>query len=131
MSQTRQTAAIDHLLARFAHSAQEPPPQRWRYLEAAHVLAQNHFALHWRAHWRMLRHAITLRDGFEIRGQLGHLLMTPISHLVRFVPRGNTGRAIVPAMQPMVPGAAVREVIAQAMQATDPTADAHDAKPAP
>ena len=119
MNATRQRAAFGLLIQRFHASAGAPAPERWRYLEAAHVLAQNRYSfwLHWRAHWQMLRFAIALRDGFEIRGQLGHLLMTPISHLVRFVPQGNTGRAIVPAMQPMVPTPAVRECLADALQA--------------
>lgn len=132
-SRTRQRAAFEHLLARFDASTAESTPRRWRYLEAAHVLAQNRysFLLHWRAHWRMLQFARTLKDDYEVRGQLGHLLMTPISHLVRFVPPGNTGRAVMPAMQPMVPSPQVRECIAEAMAATDPAAPATSAHPGP
>ena len=51
MSQTRQRAAFDYLLQQFAASAGQSAAQRWRYLEAAHVLGQNRLALHLRAHW--------------------------------------------------------------------------------
>ena len=58
MSQTRQRAAFDYLLQQFAASAGQSAAQRWRYLEAAHVLGQNRLALHLRAHWQMLRFAV-------------------------------------------------------------------------
>ena len=45
MSQTRQRAAFDYLLQQFAASAGQSAAQRWRYLEAAHVLGQNRLAL--------------------------------------------------------------------------------------
>ncbi|WP_312304924.1 DUF3703 domain-containing protein [Pulveribacter sp.] len=116
----RQDAAYEHLLAAFAASSAEPPAQRWHYLEAAHVLGQNRFTLHWRAHWHMLRYARQLDDAFETRGQLARLALTVVGHVVRRLPQGNTGRAIVPALQSMVPSAPVRERIAQAMAAVAP-----------
>lgn len=120
MSQARQRAAFAHLLRRFRASADEPTPQRWRYLEAAHVLGQNRLDLHWRSHWHMLRFALRLGDGREARGQLARLALTPLGHLVRRLPQGNIGRANVPALQPMVPSPAVRACITAAMAATQP-----------
>ena len=118
MSQTRQRAAFDYLLQQFAASAGQSPAERWRYLEAAHVLGQNRLGLHLRAHWQMLRFAQALGDKFEVMGQLRHLCMAPVGHLVRRMPYGNNGRAIVPALRPMVPNALLRACIAQAMQAS-------------
>ena len=118
MSQTRQRAAFDYLLQQFAASAGQSAAQRWRYLEAAHVLGQNRLALHLRAHWQMLRFAQALGDKNEVWGQLRHLGMAPLGHLVRRMPYGNNGRAIMPALRPMVPNAALRACIAQALQAS-------------
>lgn len=117
MSQTRQQAAFDHLLQQFAASAGQGTAQRWRYLEAAHVLGQNRLGLHLRAHWQMLRFARVLGDRHEVLGQLRHLGMAPLGHLVQRMPYGNNGRAIARPLQPMVPSAALRECIAQALQA--------------
>lgn len=117
MSQTRQRAAFDHLVQQFHASAGQANAQRWRYLEAAHVLGQNRLSLHLRAHWLMLGFARSLGDKFETTGQLRHLAMAPFGHLVRRMPYGNNGRAIVPPLQPMVPNAALRACIAEAMRA--------------
>lgn len=119
MSQQRQRAAFEHLLAQFQASSAEPAHQRWRYLEAAHVIGHNRIDLHWRAHWHMLGYARALGDKEEARGQIGHLAMVPIGHLVRRVPQGNTGRALVPAMQNMMPSQAVRACMTAAMQAIE------------
>jgi hypothetical protein len=43
--------------------------------------------------------------------------MAPVGHIVRRMPYGNNGRAIVPALHPMVPSAALRRCISEAMQA--------------
>ncbi|WP_404302818.1 DUF3703 domain-containing protein [Alicycliphilus denitrificans] len=118
MSQTRQRAAFNYLLQQFAASAGQGPAQRWRYLEAAHVLGQNRLGLHLRAHWQMLRFAQALGDKFEVTGQLRHLCMAPVGHLVRRMPYGNNGRAIAAPLQPMVPSALLRACIAEAMQAS-------------
>ena len=120
MSQTRQRAAFDYLLQQFAASAGQSAAQRWRYLEAAHVLGQNRLGLHWRAHWQMLRFARQLGDAPEARGQWARLGLTLVGHLVRRLPQGNIGRASVPALRPMVPSVAVRACITEAMQATQP-----------
>ncbi|GAB1386675.1 hypothetical protein MASR1M59_18230 [Melaminivora sp.] len=116
----RQRAAFEHLLAAFAASQGQPPQQRWPWLEAAHVVGQNRLLLHWRAHWQMLRYAQQLNEAAEIRGQRARLLLTLLGHLVRRLPQGNTGRAHIPAFRTMVPSAAVRERITQAMQAVAP-----------
>ncbi|SDM37830.1 Protein of unknown function [Oryzisolibacter propanilivorax] len=116
----RQAAAFDYLLAAFQASAGQPPAQRWPWLEAAHVVGLNRLALQWRAHWHMLAYARALGDGFEVRGQWARLGLTVLGHLVRRLPQGNTGRAIVPAFRSMVPGPLVRERITQAMAAVAP-----------
>jgi len=118
----RQAAAFEHLLAAFHASADLPPRERWHRLEAAHVVGQNRMALHWRAHWQMLAFARQLGDAAEVRGQLARLALTPLGHLVRRLPQGNTGRASVPAFQAMVPGPAVRALIVQALAAVAPPA---------
>lgn len=120
----RQRAAFEYLLAAFRASTGERPGQRWHYLEAAHVLAQNRFVLHWRAHWHMLAFARTLGHAAEVRGQLAHLGMAVFGHVVRRLPQGNIGRAGVPALSTMVPGREVRACLSQAMAAVAPPADA-------
>ena len=87
-------------------------------------------ALHLRAHWQMLRFAQALGDRHEVQGQLRHLAMAPLGHLVRRMPYGNNGRAISRPLQPMVPSAALRACIAQAMQACGGVApENHGQKP--
>jgi len=129
MSQTRQRAAFHHLMQQFHASAGQGAAERWRYLEAAHVLGQNRLSLHLRAHWQMLRFARSLGDRNEARGQLRHLCMAPLGHLVRRMPYGNNGRAIMPALRPMVPNAALRACIAQALQASGGAAEDPAEKP--
>lgn len=118
--QSRQRAAYDYLLQRWRTSVDAPTEQRWRYLEAAHVVGRNRLGLHWRAHWQMLRFARQLGDAPEARGQWARLGLTLVGHLVRRLPQGNIGRASVPALRPMVPSVAVRACITEAMQATQP-----------
>ena len=84
------------------------------------MVGQNRLLLHWRAHWQMLRYAQELNEAAEVQGQRRLLLMTLFGHLVRRLPQGNTGRAHIPAFRTMVPSAAVRERITQAMQAVAP-----------
>lgn len=119
MSQTRQRAAFEHLMTRFHASSSEPAEQRWRYLEAAHVIGQNRFTLHWRAHWQMLAFARQLGDAAEARGQWHHLAMVLFAHAVRRMAHGNIGRAVVAPLRPMVPSAQLRELMTQAMAATE------------
>jgi len=117
MSQTRQREAFEYLVQQFHASTGQSKVERWRYLEAAHVLGQSRLSLHLRAHWLMLRFAQSLGDKFEAQGQLKHLCVAPFGHLVRRMAYGNNGRAIVPPLHPMVPNAALRACIAKAMQA--------------
>ena len=117
MSPALQDAAFAHLLLAFKASAGQAPAERWLHLEAAHVLGQNRLGLHWRSHWHMLRHALEQRDAREAAGQLLRLGLTPLGHLLRRLPLGNTGRASVPALQPMEPGPAVRARMAAALAA--------------
>ena len=102
-------AAFDHLLTSFARQPDAPPAQRWRWLEAAHVLGQTSLPLHWRSHTAMLRYALQLRDAREAAGQVLRLALVPL---------GNIGRSHVSAFRPMVAAAAVTELIRQALQAT-------------
>lgn len=116
----RQRQAFEHLMAAFEASADQPPRERWLYLEAAHVIGQNRLALHWRAHRRMLAFARQLQDEHEVQGQWRQLGYAVLGHVVRRIPQGNTGRAIVPAFRTMVPSAAVRQRISAAMAAVNP-----------
>lgn len=116
---TLQPQAFAHLLARFEASANEPPAARWPWLEAAHVLGQTALGLHWRSHTAMLRYALQLRDRREVAGQLLRLALVPLGHLLQRLPIGNIGRAHVPALRPMVPGADITVRIHEALRAVD------------
>lgn len=111
-------AAFEHLLANFARLPDAPPPQRWRWLEAAHVLGQASLPLHWRAHTAMLRYALVLGDAREAAGQILRLALVPWGHLLARLPLGNIGRAHVSAFRPMVPAAEVTVLIQQALEET-------------
>lgn len=111
-------AAFASLLACFATEVGAPPAQRWRWLEAAHVLGQTSLSLHWRSHTAMLRYALALRDAREATGQLVRLALVPLGHLLARLPLGNIGRAHVNAFRPMVPPAEVTSLIQQALKAT-------------
>lgn len=112
-------AAFEYLLDRFARSAGALPHERWRWLEAAHVLGQPSFPLHWYSHVAMLRHAMHLRDRREVAGQLARLALTPVGHLLARLPRGNIGRAHVNAFRAMVPAAEVTALVQAALDATE------------
>lgn len=73
----------------------------WAHLEDAHVLSQPFAVAHVRVHIAMLAEGWRDRDWLEVRGQvLRSLVAAPGSWSDRY-PRGNTGRARVPATQPM------------------------------
>lgn len=120
MTNAQRRAAFTHLLQAFRTSAGEAPARRWLLLEASHVLGQQLPDLHWRSHWWMLRHALHLRDAGEVAGQLLRLALTPLGHLFDRLPRGNIGRATVPATLPMDMPPAVSALIAEALRATRP-----------
>ncbi len=112
-----QRQAFAHLLARFDASAGQGPAERWPWLEAAHVLGQTTLGLHWQSHTAMLRYALQLRDAREALGQLLRLGLVPLGHLLQRLPLGNIGRAHVPALRPMEPGADITTRIHAALRA--------------
>ena len=75
--------------------------EAWPLLETAHILSQPWWRLHVQTHWRMLRLAVGDRDRREITGQLLRLAVAGPGSATGRYPRGNTGRADVPATQPM------------------------------
>lgn len=111
-------AAFDHLLTSFARQPDAPLAQRWRWLEAAHVLGQTSLPLHWRSHTAMLRYALALRDAREAAGQLMRLALVPLGHLLARLPLGNIGRSHVSAFRPMVPAAEVTVLMQKALEET-------------
>ncbi|MDR0202330.1 MAG: DUF3703 domain-containing protein [Delftia acidovorans] len=121
MTDAQRRAAFAHLLHSFRSSHGQAPAQRWLLLEAGHVLGQQLLGLHCRSHCWMLRHALQLRDGREVAGQLLRLALVPAGHLLDRLPRGNTGRATVPATLPMDMPPAVSALIAEALRATRQT----------
>lgn len=118
MTSGQRRAAFAHLLRSFHCSAGQPPESRWLLLEASHVLGQEMPGLHWRSHWWMLRHALQLRDLGEVRGQLLRMALLPLGHWLHRLPRGNIGRATVPATLPMEMPPAVAALIAEALRST-------------
>ncbi len=75
--------------------------EAWPLLETAHILSQPWWRLHVQTHWRMLRLAVRDRDRREITGQLMRFVAAGPGSATGRYPRGNTGRADVPATQPM------------------------------
>jgi hypothetical protein len=73
----------------------------WTLLEDAHVLSQPWAWVHVRVHGSMFVAAIVQRDIREIRGQVLRFLVGGPASVVGKYPIGNTGRARVPATQPM------------------------------
>ena len=118
MTDAQRRAAFAHLLQAFQTSQGQVSASRWLLLEASQVLGQQLLDLHWRSHCWMLRHALQLRDVNEIAGQLLRLALVPAGHLLDLLPRGNTGRATVPATLPMEMPPAVALLIGQALRAT-------------
>ncbi|MFY3385061.1 DUF3703 domain-containing protein [Paracidovorax sp. MALMAid1276] len=112
---TLHKAAFDFLLQQFALYADDPPDQRWQWLEAAHVMGQTSLPLHWRSHVAMLRYAITLRDGREALGQILRLALVPLGHALQRLPLGNTGRSHVSAFRPMLPEPGIGALIRMAL----------------
>lgn len=77
------------------------PGAMWQLLEDAHVLSQPSARQHVRVHYRMLLAGLQTRDHTEVRGQLTRLLVAAPGSWTGRYPRGNTGRARVPATKPM------------------------------
>ncbi len=73
----------------------------WLLLEDAHVLSQPWAWLHIRVHGSMCVTGMAQRDVREVSGQVLRFLVGGPASAVGKYPMGNTGRARVPAMQPM------------------------------
>jgi hypothetical protein len=91
----------------------------WALLEDAHVLSQPWAWLHVRAHGSMFVAAVVQRDVREVRGQLSRIAVAGPGSLSGRYPTGNTGRARVPATQPMPIAGELAEVLQRAGQRTD------------
>ncbi len=86
--------------ARLAVSAGDVD-RAWALLEEAHVLSQSWAGPHVRVHIDMLRLAFRTYDRAEIVGQVLRTLVAGPGSVTDRYPEGNTGRASVPATQPM------------------------------
>ena len=91
----------------------------WTLLEDAHVLSQPWARLHVRVHGSMFVAAMAQRDVREVRGQLSRIAVAGPGSLSGRYPTGNTGRARVPATQPMPIAGELAEVLQRAGQRTD------------
>lgn len=107
MEDCRRRAAFAHLVDR----ASSRGPDRWKALEAAHVLGQERFWLHLCSHWYMLALAVREREVREAAGQLFRILLVPLGHLSGRLPLGNPGRATVSAFAPMPVSAELVEIL--------------------
>lgn len=94
------------------------PETRWAWLEAAHVVGQHDFTLHWVSHTAMLRFALQTRDLREAAGQVFRLALVPLGHLLQRLPAGNPGRATVSAFAPRPVDERLGQLIRQACSAT-------------
>ena len=90
----------------------------WTLLEDAHVLSQPWAWMHLRVHGSMFVAAVMQRDVREIRGQLSRIAVAGPGSLSGRYPTGNTGRARVPATQPMPIAGDLAEVLQRAGQRT-------------
>jgi hypothetical protein len=88
----------------------------WSLLEDAHVLSQPWAWLHVRVHGSMFVIAVVQRDVREVRGQLSRIAVAGPGSLSGRYPTGNTGRARVPATQPMPIAGELAEVLQRAGQ---------------
>jgi len=91
----------------------------WTLLEDAHILSQPWAWLHVRVHGSMFAAAMMQRDVREVRGQLSRIAVAGPGSLSGRYPSGNTGRARVPATQPMPIAGELAEVLQRAGQRTD------------
>lgn len=73
----------------------------WASLEEAHVLSQPWAGPHIVVHSAMLALGWRTRDLGEVLGQLLRVVVAGPGSLTGRYPQGNTGRASVPATQPM------------------------------
>lgn len=73
----------------------------WALLEEAHVLSQPWAWPHIKVHAAMLALGWRTHDRHEVLGQLFRIVVAGPGSLTGRYPEGNTGRASVPATQPM------------------------------
>ena len=111
---------FSQLMHSFNTGASADIDARWACLEAAHVLGQQTFALHWASHTAMLRFALQTRDLGEAAGQVFRLVLVPLGHLLQRLPAGNPGRARVSAFATMPVDDHVNQLISQAAAAAKP-----------
>jgi hypothetical protein len=90
----------------------------WSLLEDAHVLSQPWAWLHVRVHGSMFVAAIVQRDVREVRGQLSRIAVAGPGSMSGRYPAGNTGRARVPATQPMPIRSDLVEILERSGQRT-------------
>ncbi|MDA2962119.1 MAG: DUF3703 domain-containing protein [Actinomycetota bacterium] len=91
----------------------------WSLLEDAHVLSQPWALMHVRVHGSMFVAAIVQRDVREVRGQLSRIAVAGPGSLSGRYPTGNTGRARVPATQPMPIRSDLVEILERSGQRID------------
>lgn len=83
----------------------------WSALEEAHVLSQPWAWPHVKVHLLMLRLGWRTGDRREVTGQLVRIIVAGPGSLSGRYPVGNTGRASVPATQPMPMDDELRELL--------------------
>lgn len=74
----------------------------YHHLERAHILGQPWAGLHSWSHWMMLQLAVRQGDLADAGGQMVRLAAGGLLSLVGWLPAGNTGRATVSAIRPML-----------------------------
>ena len=104
------TISADRAAARAARQAGDMD-EAWRLLERTHILSQPWAWPHVRSHLDMLVLAVHARDRREIVGQIVRTLVAGPGSAVGRYPLGNTGRADVPATQPMPVPADLAELL--------------------
>ncbi|GAA4417742.1 DUF3703 domain-containing protein [Acidovorax lacteus] len=112
------TRAVEWLLAQ-GRATDSPAAERWRWLEAAHVLGQPVWRLHARTHAAMARQAFADRDARECGGQWLRWILTVPGHALRRLPAGNLGRARISPFASMEVPAELTDRIRQALVAAN------------
>jgi hypothetical protein len=73
----------------------------FHHLERAHILSQRYTSAHVHVHWLMLRLGASMGAWREVIGQSTRIVAAAMFSRI-WVPIGNTGRANVSAIEPMV-----------------------------
>ena len=85
------------------------------HLERAHIVSQQMTGRHVYVHWLMLVAGFRRGDYREVLGQIPRMVASLLFSRL-WVPRGNTGRARVSALQPMPIPADLRHLFSQRPQ---------------